>query len=235
MAPLTISGCKKQPCWIKAIVEARPLVAAFDCDGTLWSVDSGLGFFNWELERSIVGPAAAATARSMYSDYLSGSVAEDAINGHFATMHEGIPVNAIRAAAEEYVMTDVRGTLFDEMIRLVGQLRALGCDVWLVSSTNQWVIEAAAALVGLTADRVLATAAAVVDGVINNRLDRVPTGPGKRRALEGAVRAAPDAAFGNSRWDVEMLTYARQAFAVHPSPELARIAEELGWPILHPK
>ena len=154
--------------------------------------------------------------------------------GYLATMHRGVPIDTIRAAAEEYVITNLRPALFNDMVQLVCRLREGGCGVWLVSATNQWVIEAAAALIGIPADRVLATSATIVDGLVTDRLMRVPSGPGKRTALQAAAAAVPDAAFGNSRWDVEMLTYARQAYAVHPSPELARIAGERGWPVLLP-
>jgi phosphoserine phosphatase len=221
--------------WIKPIIQAQPHLAAFDCDGTLWSVDSGIGFFKWELDRGVVAPAAAATARSQYADYLSGSVSEDAMSGYLATMHQRVPIDTVRAAAEEYVITNVRPALFDDMVQLVNKLRDIACAVWLVSSTNQWVIEASAALLGLPADRVLATAAAIVDGLVTDRLERVPNGPGKRTALQAAVGAAPDAAFGNSRWDIEMLMYARQAYAVHPTSELSRTASERGWPVLYPQ
>lgn len=230
---MAIAGDNQAP-WIEPIIEAHPRLAAFDCDGTLWSVDSGIGFFEWELERGVVGPAAVAIARSQYAGYLSGSVSEDAMSGYLATMHHGLSVDTVRAAAEEYVITNVRPTFFHDMVRLVDQLRDSACAVWLVSSTNQWVIEAAAALIGLSADRVLATAAAIVDGFVTDRLERVANGPGKRTALQSAVGIAPDAAFGNSRWDVEMLAYARQAYAVHPTAELARIASERGWQVLYP-
>jgi phosphoserine phosphatase len=234
VVPVTNTRSDQAP-WIEPIIEARPQMVAFDCDGTLWSVDSGIGFFEWELDRGVVSPAAAATTRSRYADYLSGSVSEDAMSGYLATMHQGVPIDTVRAAAEEYVIANVRPALFNGMVRLVYQLRDIGCVVWLVSSTNQWVIEAGAALIGIPADRVLATAAGIVDGLITDRLERVPNGPGKRTALQAAAGAAPDAAFGNSRWDVEILAYARQAYAVHPTSELARIASERGWPSLYPQ
>lgn len=233
MVFVTNEGSEQAP-WIARIIEAQPQMVAFDCDGTLWSVDSGSGFFEWELDRGVVGPTAAATARQQFADYLSGSVSEDAMCGYLATMHQGMPIDTVRAAAEKYVVTNVHPALFNDMVELVYQLRDIGCTVWLVSATNQWVIEAAAALIGIPADRVLATAAAIVDGVITDRLERVPSGPGKRTALQAAAGAVPDAAFGNSRWDVEMLAYARQAYAVHPSSELVRIASERGWPVLYP-
>jgi phosphoserine phosphatase len=43
-----------------------------------------------------------------------------------------------------------------------------------------------------------------------------------------------DAAFGNSRWDTEMLMIAKHAFAVNPNPDLEAIARERGWTIYFP-
>ena len=37
--------------FLESVVRLRPRVAAFDCDGTLWSGDAGVRFFDWELER----------------------------------------------------------------------------------------------------------------------------------------------------------------------------------------
>jgi len=44
----------------------------------------------------------------------------------------------------------------------------------------------------------------------------------------------PDAAFGNSRWDADMLAIARHPFAVNPSADLERLAGERGWPLYWP-
>jgi phosphoserine phosphatase len=43
-----------------------------------------------------------------------------------------------------------------------------------------------------------------------------------------------DAAFGNSRWDTEMLAMAKHAFAVNPNPDLEAIARRRKWTIYFP-
>ena len=58
---------------------------------------------------------------------------------------------------------------------------------------------------------------------MTDRLVRVPSGPGKPEALREAVKKQIDAAFGNSRWDLEMLGMAKYAFAVNPNPDLNRL------------
>jgi hypothetical protein len=88
--------------WIEGILKQQPR-STFDCDGTLWSIDTGIGFFEWELERGVVRSTEAATARAQYSDYLGGTVYESAMSGYLATMRPGRADGAVRAAVSEYV------------------------------------------------------------------------------------------------------------------------------------
>ena len=87
----------------------------------------------------------------------------------------------------------------------------------------------------IPASRILA-AKVELDGEIGtDRLIRVPSGAGKPQALREVVKKEIDAAFGNSRWDVEMLAMAKQAFAVNPNPDLEAAAREKGWKIYFPE
>ena len=61
-----------------------------------------------------------------------------------------------------------------------------------------------------------------------------PSGDGKPKAIRKTVKKKLDAAFGNSRWDADMLAIARHPFAVNPNPDLEKIAEEKGWQIYWP-
>jgi phosphoserine phosphatase len=64
---------------------------------------------------------------------------------------------------------------------------------------------------------------------------RVPSGDGKPKALQSVADQPPDAAFGNSKWDIAMLQMARHAFAVNPNPDLEDIARQNGWRIYYPE
>jgi phosphoserine phosphatase len=216
------------------ILALRPRVAAFDCDGTLWPIDAGLGFLEWELERDLLDAATASTARTRLRAYQAGDLDEDTFNGYLASLHAGLTVATIEAAAGEYVATHIPPVVFRQMAGLLDELARSGCQIWLVSSTNQWVIEAAAPLVGVSPQHVLASAAVIVDGRATDRLIRVPNATGKRLALQAALGRAPDVAFGNSRWDAEMLAFAGHACAVHPTAELTEIAARHQWPVLLP-
>jgi len=43
-----------------------------------------------------------------------------------------------------------------------------------------------------------------------------------------------DAAFGNSRWDADMLAMASHPFAINPNPDLEARARETGWTVYFP-
>jgi len=70
--------------------------------------------------------------------------------------------------------------------------------------------------------------------VVSDRLVRVPSGPGKTEALRAVAKKDVDAAFGNSRWDADMLAIAKHGFAVNPNPDLEATARQRGWTIYFP-
>src|SRR3982751_3142827 len=63
--------------FIESILQLRPTLAVFDCDGTLWSGDVGERFFDWELRNGIFSDATVGKMRSRYAEYKAGKVSED--------------------------------------------------------------------------------------------------------------------------------------------------------------
>jgi HAD superfamily hydrolase (TIGR01490 family) len=206
-------------------------MAAFDCDGTLWAGDAGGGFLEWELDQGVVSQEIVRWARARYADYNAGQVDEDTMCGEMVTMHRGLREAEVRRAAERFFEQNFVDNIFPEMRQLVRRLQESGCDVWAVSSTNEWVIRAGMKHFGIPENRILAAAVEVENGCVTDRIVRVPSGAGKAQAIQDVVRRDPDAAFGNSRWDAEMLEITRHAFAVNPNSELERMARAKGWAI----
>ena len=130
----------RQTDFIETVLRLNPTVAAFDCDGTLWSGDAGEGFFAWELERGLVDESTSARIKLRYGDYKAGNVAEEVMCGEMVTMHRGLEEAVVQQACDEYFAPNILGNIFPEMRELVERLHASGCDVWAVSSSNQWVI-----------------------------------------------------------------------------------------------
>jgi HAD superfamily phosphoserine phosphatase-like hydrolase len=211
-------------------------VAAFDCDGTLWAGDAGERFFDWELrEGGIVPQALDKPMRARYAAYKRGEVDETTMCGEMVTMHKGISEVKVMEAATRFFDQFFVGQIFPEMRELVRRLQENGCEAWAVSSSNEWVIRAGMKHFGIPESRILAAKVEFDDGIITDRLIRVPSGPGKPQALREVVKKEIDAAFGNSRWDAEMLALAKHAFAVNPNPDLESMASERGWRVYFPE
>jgi phosphoserine phosphatase len=224
----------RESTFINSVLQLQPRLAIFDCDGTLWAGDAGEGFFKWELERGLVSEETVSWARVRHAAYLAGKVSEDDMCGEMATMHHGLHEAVMQSAADEYFDAQMAAQIFPEMRVLVRRLQESRCDVWAVSSTNEWVIRAGMKQFGIPAKNILAAAARVVGGVITDELIRVPSGEGKPRAIRDVIGTPPDAIFGNSIWDAAMLGIARHPFVVNPTPELETIAAQKHWPVYRP-
>jgi HAD superfamily phosphoserine phosphatase-like hydrolase len=228
--------------FLETVLSLKPRIAAFDCDGTLWSEDAGEGFFHWELdlapEKRLLPEPIAQWARKRHADYKAGRVDEDTMCGEMVTMHRGLREEVVQHAADAYFAQAIAPTIFPEMRELVERLRQSGCDIWAVSSSCQWVIRSGMRYFGIPQNRILAVEAIVENGLITDHLIRVPSGPGKPQALRSVLKSSPDhqpdCAFGNAIWDREMLAMSRHPFVINPNPDLKEIAIANRWKIYQP-
>jgi phosphoserine phosphatase len=220
--------------FVESVLRLRPRVAAFDCDGTLWSGDAGEAFFNWEIERGVVSGEVGRAMRARHVEYREGKVSEEDMCAEMVTMNQGISDAKMMRVASEFMTESFPGHIFEEMRDLVGRLHDDGCEVWAVSSSNEWVIRAGMKHFSIFEDRILAGKPVIESGIVTDRLVRMPSGPGKATALREVAKKPIDASFGNSRWDTEMLGMARHAFAVNPNPDLQATARQAGWTIYFP-
>jgi phosphoserine phosphatase len=228
-----VSSASQQ--FIDSILALRPRVAVFDCDGTLWSGDAGADFFYWEMKRGMVPAKVAYWATSRYNDYKAGNVGEEDMCGEMVTINAGTSLEALEKAAAEFFSSIVAPRIFPEMLQLTRELNAAGCEIWAVSSTNDWVVREGVKRFGIPGDHVLAACVHLEEGRATDRLIRVPSGPGKAVAIREVLKKRVDACFGNSIHDLAMLEIAQHPFAVNPNPNLERIARQKSWPIYWPE
>ena len=220
--------------FLDSVLALKPGIAVFDCDGTLWSGDAGADFFYWEMERGIVTPDVAERARACYDLYKAGEVDEETICGEMVTMNRGVSSQLLVKAAEQFFVEAVQQRVFPDLQDLIRRRAEQGCEVWAVSSTNDWVVKAGARRFGIPSERTLAASVHIENGCASDRLVRVPTDGLKVVAIREVIDMPVDAVFGNSIHDQAMLEIARYPFCVNPNSDLEKIAQERNWPIYWP-
>jgi phosphoserine phosphatase len=223
----------------------NPRIAVFDCDGTLWSGDAGSAFMHWSIDTKLISPEQISWMNDRYEGYKRGTVSEYDICGEMVQVYRDLPVETLRHAAADFFRSYVEPNIFPEMAELIAELQRNGCDIWAVSSTNNWVIEEGVRRFNIPASHVLAARVEIApNGLITDHLLHVPTDEDKVEALRRvgitANISAPDAVFGNSIHDAAMLSIARGlngihgAFPVNPSTDLLTRAAAEGWPVYYP-
>jgi HAD superfamily phosphoserine phosphatase-like hydrolase len=220
--------------FIDLILALRPRLAVFDCDGTLWDADSGEQFFYWELERSIIPSDVEHWARARYAEYRAGRVGEEEMCGEMVTIHRGIPCQLLEHEAAEFYEERIVPRIFPEMLELTRQLKESGCEMWAISSTNDWVVRAGVRRFGIAPERVIAACVTTENGCATDKLIRVPTDERKAEAIRELLPRMPDAVFGNSMHDFHMMELGAKAFAINPNPDLEKVACERGWTVYQP-
>lgn len=226
--------------FVESVLALKPRIAVFDCDGTLWTNNSGEDFFFWSMEQGLVSPEVEKWARGRYDEYRRGRVEEGPMCGEMTTMYAGRTVVEMESAAARFLDEVVKPNHFDEMRKLTLALREQQCELWAVSSTNEWVVREGAKDFGIAGDHILAATAECRNGTVTRKLAQMPSGAGKAEAIkrviqQGGDSPAIDAVFGNSIHDAAMLHMARRAFAINPNQDLEQIARAKGWTVYWPE
>jgi phosphoserine phosphatase len=220
--------------FVDHVLALKPSIAVFDCDGTLWRGDAGADFFYWEIERGLVSPEVARWAHERYDEYKAGRVGEEQICGEMVTINRGVSHQRLQQAVREFFDEVVAHRIFPELQEVTRELAEQGCELWAVSSTNNWVVEVGAERFGIPRERILAACVHVDDGLVSDRLIRVPTGELKAVVIREVIGKPMEAVFGNSVHDQAMLELAKWPFCVNPNPDLEQVARERGWPVYWP-
>ena len=240
-------------------------VVAFDGDGTLWSGDVGEDFFHAIVARNDFRPAAleqlkadarefgiddaggsgdgGAIARRIFDAYVAGQYPEERI----CELMTWACADWSRAEVDAFCAAQLDGgalvpRLHAEAMRVVAWARDAGLETFIVSASPRPIVEAAARVVGVLPDHVVAATArwsdaagAERDGSVNGAARMlasvhrpIPYGPGKVSSLRERIGdRVLYAAFGDNAFDVALLLEAKVPVAVRPKPRLRARAGEV--------
>jgi HAD superfamily phosphoserine phosphatase-like hydrolase len=224
-------------------------VVTTDADGTLWSGDVGVDVFEALLESkgvreeardALVREAHWASISSegdihevagrLWESTIAGGYPEDRCYEMMAWAFAGWSVDeALEFARGVRERRGLRDRLHAEMSTMVRWIRERGVELWVVSASPVFMVQAGVELLGIEADKVIAASPEVREGRLAPCMAApIPYGHGKVRGIERAVGDREVvAAFGDEVFDLEMLTRARVPVAVRPKPRLRIRAAEL--------
>lgn len=213
-------------------------VAVFDADETLWRHDVGEGFLKFlqaNNKLAMVPPGFDAFAR------YEALCAQNKWMGYpyAAQVMAGMKEADVKVLAEEYFQNHFKQNVYPAQKALIKRLQAAGVEVWIVSASNQWMVEAGAPALGVPLNRVVGVRLDVVNGLVTaNIIPPMTFRQGKVDAIQKYINKTPILVSGDSITDYEMLRTASQLQLVinpkdknAPAENIFKLATEHGWPI----
>lgn len=181
-----------------------PYFAAFDADGTLWDSDVGENFFQYQIESCQLKSLKGIDPWSHYHE-LKQKHPPDAYLW-LAQICSGFSLGQVRQWAQNAVK--VRPPqVFESQKKLIAELLQRHVQVFVVSASVHWSVEAAMPLVGLPLSSAMGVRTEVTGGIITQK----QAGPvtwrvGKVEALMQATKGVPPLfCSGNSSGDMQLL------------------------------
>jgi phosphoserine phosphatase len=233
----------------EAALSAPAGVVATDADGTLWSGDVGDDLFHAFIERGRVEPPALAAmraearafgvddggdgstlARRIFDAYLAGRFSDERIFELMAWCFAGWTRGEVDAFAREVAAKiGLASRMHGELLEVLDGVRRADIEVVVVSASPIAIVQAALAVVEVSASDVVAALPCFEGDVVTPAAERpIPYGPGKVARLRERIGTRPlYAAFGDNAFDVSLLREARIPVAVRPKPKLRDRAGEV--------
>jgi HAD superfamily hydrolase (TIGR01490 family) len=217
---------------------ATRTAAFFDLDKTIIAKSSVLAFGRPFYQSGLLNRR--AVLRSAYAQFVFALAGADhdqieRMRAHLTAMSTGWDVSQVRDIVSETLHDIIDPIVYDEAVDLIGEHKAAGRDVVIVSSSGEEVVAPIGAMLG--ADDVVATQMLIADGKYTGEISRYTYGPAKAVAIrELAAERGYDLtecyAYSDSATDVPMLEAVGHPFAVNADRALRKIAAERGWPML---
>ncbi|MDT4894061.1 MAG: hypothetical protein QOE97_3096 [Pseudonocardiales bacterium] len=216
----------------------RRSAAFFDLDKTIIAKSSVLAFGRPFYQNGLLNRR--AVLRSAYAQFVFALAGADddqieRMRAYLTAMCTGWDVSQVRDIVSETLHDIIDPIVYDEAVELIGEHKAAGRDVVIVSSSGEEVVAPIGAMLG--ADEVVATQMVVAEGRYTGEIARYAYGPEKAVAIRAlAADRGYDLdscyAYSDSATDVPMLETVGHPFAVNADRALRRIAAEREWPML---
>jgi HAD superfamily hydrolase (TIGR01490 family) len=211
--------------------------AFFDLDKTVISKSSSLALSRPFFRAGLV--SRSQLLRGIYAQivYLMVGADEkrmDRAKEGLLALTKGWDREEVEEVVREAIEEVVDPYIYQEALDLIALHRALGRNVYIVSSSPEEVVRPLAERLGV--EGVVATRAESVDGKYTGKLEFYCYGEQKAEAIRNLAQAegidlAGSFAYSDSITDQPMLEAVGNPVAVNPDRELRRLAEQLEWKV----
>ncbi|MGZ3769257.1 MAG: HAD family hydrolase [Bdellovibrio sp.] len=204
-------------------------IAAFDADGTLWDIDLGENFFQYQIDNKLV------ELPPNPFDHYERMKLEDTRKAYLwlAQICRGHKLEQIHKWAAEAVHSLSPLPVFPEQKKLIELFLSRGVKVFVVTASIKWAVEPGAEFLGLGKGDVIGVETYVQDGLVSDEQKGVISWrEGKVEALMLATQGKkPFFCSGNTMGDFHLLQSATHlqlaVSAAHQDEKLFKTETEL--------
>lgn len=184
--------------------EGSPHYAAFDADGTLWDIDAGETFFQYQLAHSDLKNL-PADPWTYYHEWKERD--PRAAYLWLAQISKGHSLAKVRSWARECMKKQPQWPVFPAQRKLIHWLRSKGIRVFVVTASIKWAVEPFAELLGLHYDDVIGIETLIKDGIVTDQLNgNITWKEGKSQTLlERTQGVSPLLCAGNTMGDASLI------------------------------
>ncbi len=185
--------------------DEKPLVAAFDADGTLWDTDLGENFFQHQIDNKLV-----PMPSDPWKHYLDAKkINNDPRDAYvwLAQINKGQTVEQVREWSQNAFDQIQPKPIFSEQKKLIDLLLAHDVQVYIVTASIRWAVEPGARALGLSNENVIGIETEVVENIISEKkVLPITYRQGKVDALLAKTKGIqPFLSAGNTIGDYELL------------------------------
>ena len=215
----------------------RMEAAFFDLDKTIISKSSSLALTRPLYRAGLVTRSQllkGAYAQLVYLLMGADEKRMDRAKEAMAALSTGWEQSVVEEIVREVLINLIDPYVYQEALDLIALHKALGREVYVVSSSPEEVVKPLAEHFGVSG--VIATKAEIVDGKYTGQLQRYAYAEGKADAIrelaeQRGLDLSASYAYSDSFTDMPMLEAVGNRVAVNADRELRREAEKRGWQI----
>lgn len=181
------------------------LFAAFDADGTLWDIDLGENFFQYQIENKQV-----PLPEEPYQEYLNKKIINNDPRSAYvwlAQINAGKNIDQIRDWADSAFNSIEPKPIFSEQKKLIELFMKNNIEIYIVTASIKWAVEPGARALGLKNENVIGVETFIENNLVTDKpILPITYRQGKVDALLQKTKGIqPFFASGNSAGDIELL------------------------------